>query len=726
MELIRLLVRWLLRLLYRVRVVGLEHYEAAGPRALIVANHTSFLDAPLLVTFLPHRLTFAINTQIARLWWVRPFLYWVDFFELDPTKPHSLRSLIRYLKGDRRTVLFPEGRITVTGGLMKIYAGPALVADRSGAAVLPVRIDGAQYTPASRLRGRVRLRWFPPITITFLPPRRLAIPAGMEGRARRKAAGHQLADIMTELMFRTANYRRTLAGALLEARRVHGGGHEIAEDIDRRPVNYGQLLARGWTLGGLMARGTRRGEVVGLLMPGSVATLYALVGLHARRRVPAMLDYTRDAGAVRAACTAGRIGRVFTSRQFVTAAGLDSLVAALQDQCRVTYLEDLRDRAGVFHRALGRLRLLGARLAAGRDADPRADDPAAVLFVDGADGKPRGVVLSHANLLANAAQAAARVDFGAHDVIFNALPLHTAFGLTTGTLLGLVSGVKVFLYPSPLHYRIVPEMAYAVNATILFGTNTFLAGYARYAHPYDFYSVRYVFAGGEPVRPYTRRRWAERFGRRIFVGFGVTEASPLISTNTPMDDRIGTLGRLLPGIEYRLLPVEGVSAGGRLAIRGPNVMLGYLTTERPGEIQPPACAAGAGWFDTEEVLSVDADGYLRRTAEPQRLAHVGAARVRLDDVERLAQALWPQGQHHALALPDFRRGECVVLATTSPEANRQAYLAVARAKGREPPGDPVQFVHLDALPRLADGSVDEASVYRLIEPALPALMRSHV
>jgi acyl-[acyl-carrier-protein]-phospholipid O-acyltransferase/long-chain-fatty-acid--[acyl-carrier-protein] ligase len=725
MALIRLLVRWLLRLFYRVRVVGLEHYEAAGPRALIVANHASFLDPPLLVAFLPDPLTFAINTQIARLWWVRPVLRIVDCLPLDPTKPQSLRSLIRCLRTNRRTVVFPEGRITVTGGLMKIYAGPALVADRAGAAVLPVRIDGAQYTPFSRLRGRVRLRWFPPITVTFLPPRRLEAPADSRGRVRRKVVGQQLADLMTELMFRTANYRRTLAGALLEARRVHGGRHEIAEDIDRRPVTYARLLSRGWTLGGLMARGTRRGEVIGVLMPGSVATLYALVGLHARGRVPAMLDYTEDATALRAACTAARIGCVVTSRTFIAAARLGKLIDALQEHYRIVYLEDLRDRVGPLNRLAGHARLLAARLVSRRGEDARADEPAAVLFVNGADGKPRGVVLSHANLLANAAQAAARVDFGAQDVIFNALPLYTAIGLTTGTLLGLVSGVKVFLYPSALHFRIVPEMAYAVNATILFGTNTFLAGYARYAHPYDFFSVRYVFAGGEPVRAYTRQRWAERFGLRIFEGFGATEAAPLISTNTPMDDRAGTLGRLMPGIEHRLIPVSGISVGGRLAIRGPNLMLGYLTSERPDEILPPACEAGPGWFDTGELMAVDGEDYLRRIGERRHMARVGARWVSLEEVEALAAELWPDGAHHALALPDFRQGECVVLVTTWADASLEAYLARARAKTRDPSSDPVHIITLDMLPRLADGTIDEGEVCRRIESRLPALMQGY-
>ena len=201
----RWLLRNVLRLAYSVRVTGLEHYEQAGRRVLIVANHTSFLDAALLAVFLPDRLTFAVNTEIAKRWWMQPLLKIVDAFPLNPTNPYSLKSLIRYIEQDKRAAIFPEGRITVTGSLMKIYPGPGLVADKSGAMVLPVRIDGAQYTPFSRLRGRVRLRWFPPITLTILPPRRLAVPAEIRGRERRRAAGKLLADLMTEMMFATSN-----------------------------------------------------------------------------------------------------------------------------------------------------------------------------------------------------------------------------------------------------------------------------------------------------------------------------------------------------------------------------------------------------------------------------------------------------------------------------------------------------------------------------------------
>ena len=292
---------------------------------------------------------------------------------------------------------------------------------------------------------------------------------------------------------------------------------------------------------------------------------------------------------------AAKIRTIVSSRGFVERARLEKLVDALTETVRIVYLEDLRETVSLADklRALARYR---------RAIVPStADDPAAILFTSGSEGTPKGVVLSHRNMLTNAAQAAARIDFGRTDKVFNALPVFHAFGLTVGLVLPVVSGVPVFLYPSPLHYRIVPELVYGANATIMFGTDTFLSGYARAAHPYDFRSVRYVLAGAEPVKEATRRVWAEKFGLRLLEGYGVTETAPALALNTPMFNRFGTVGRLLPGIEARLEPVPGVEDGGRLYVRGPNVMLGYLKADNPGVLQPPE--EGVSHLDAGTVAS---------------------------------------------------------------------------------------------------------------------------
>jgi acyl-[acyl-carrier-protein]-phospholipid O-acyltransferase/long-chain-fatty-acid--[acyl-carrier-protein] ligase len=713
----RWLLQHVLRLAYRVRVTGLENYAQAGKRVLIVANHTSFLDAALLAVFLPDRLTFAVNTEISKRWWIKPLLKIVDAFPLDPTNPYSLKSLIRYIEQDKRAAIFPEGRITVTGSLMKIYPGPGLVADKSGAMVLPVRIDGAQYTPFSRLRGRIRLRWFPPITLTILPPRRLEIPSELRGRERRRVAGKILADLMTEMMFATSNYRRTLYGALLDARRVHGGRHVIVEDVERVALTYNQLLVRALLLGELVAANTRRGEAVGLMLPNAIAAVATLFGVQATGRVAAMLNFTLGAKSLLASCEAAQVRRIYTSERFVVAAKLEHLVAKLREVATVVYLEELRERITPWLKIKAAVASRLARFIYARH-HVTPDEPAIVLFTSGSEGTPKGVVLSHANVLANREQVAARIDFGAQDVILNALPMFHSFGLTGGTLLPLLSGMRTFFYPSPLHYRIVPEIAYDVNATIMFGTNTFLAGYARFAHPYDFYSVRYVFAGAEKLKDETRRTWTDKFGVQIFEGYGATETSPGISINTPIDSKPGTVGRLLPGIEYAFDPVPGV-AGGRLSVRGPNVMLGYLKHDKPGVLQPPSTERGPGWYDTGDIVTIDADGFMTIQGRAKRFAKIGGEMVSLTAVEELATRAWPESQHACISLPDFQKGEQLILVTTRAEAQRAELSARARADGMSELHVPKRIVHVAAIPLLGSGKADYPAVHALVEAALP-------
>jgi acyl-[acyl-carrier-protein]-phospholipid O-acyltransferase/long-chain-fatty-acid--[acyl-carrier-protein] ligase len=591
------------------------------------------------------------------------------------------------------------------------------VADKSGAMVLPVRIDGAQYTPFSRLRGRIRLRWFPPITLTILPPRRFAIPREIRGRERRRIAGKLLADLMTEMMFATSNYRRTLFGALLDARRVHGGGHVIVEDVERATLTYDDLIVRALLLGGLIANETRRSEAVGVMLPNAAAAVAPLFGLQARGRVPAMLNYTLGAKGVVAACQAAQIRRVYTSERFVVAAKLEHLVDRLREVTTVVYLEELRQRITPWLKVKAAIaRRFATFLYARERVTP--DETAVVLFTSGSEGMPKGVALSHANVLANREQVAARIDFSSQDVILNALPLFHSFGLTAGTLLPLLSGMRTFFYPSPLHYRIVPEMAYDVNATIMFGTNTFLAGYARFAHPYDFYSVRYVFAGAEKLKDETRRIWTDRFGVQIFEGYGATETSPVLATNTPIDARAGTVGRFLPGIEHALDPVPGVE-GGRLSVRGPNVMLGYLKHDRPGVIQPPATSRGPGWYDTGDIVTIDADGFITIQGRAKRFAKIGGEMVSLTAVEELAARAWPETQHACVSLPDFQKGEQLILVTTRVDAQRAELSARAKEEGMSELHVPKRIVHVAALPLLGSGKTDYPAVHALVEPTLP-------
>lgn len=711
-ELLKSLFAIPLRLAFGVRVNGLDNYRRAGPRAVIVANHVSFLDGVLLAVFLPGRPVFAVDTHIARRWWARPVLALARVFTVDPGNPFAAKALVREVREGNHLVIFPEGRITVTGALMKIHEGPGMIADKADADVVPVRIDGAEASVFSRMKGKLRRRLFPRITITVLEPRRFRIPADARGRQRRRLAGDQLHDVMANMMFETRDREETLFEALLAGRKVHGGRAAILEDIERKPASYDRLVTGALVLGRKLGAVTAAGERVGVLLPNSVGAAVCLFALIARARVPAMLNFSAGPQALSAACRAATLRTVVTSRRFIEMARLQGLVAAIEQEVRLVYLEDVRDSVGVPDKLLGLL----ARPFAGvihRRHRVRADDPAVVLFTSGSEGTPKGVVLSHANLLANRHQLAARVDFNSSDRVFNALPVFHSFGLTGGLILPLLSGVRSFLYPSPLHYRIVPALAYETNATIIFGTDTFLAGYARLAHPYDFFSVRYVFAGAEKVREETRRTWADRFGLRILEGYGATETAPVMAVNTPMHYRGGTVGRLVPGLEARLDPVPGIDEGGRLLVRGPNVMLGYLLAEQPGELR-----SAGGEYDTGDIVSIDADGFVRIVGRAKRFAKIAGEMVSLGAVEDLAGRAWPGGAHAVVALPDARKGEQLVLVTDRADADRGTLLAAAKAAGASELAVPRQILVVDALPLLATGKADYPAVGRIARDRL--------
>ena len=719
--LLRSLARIVLRVLYGAKIEGLEHYRAAraeGGRVLLVANHTSFLDAALIAAFMPEKITFAINTHIAQRWWMKPMLWLVDAFPLDPTNPMATKALIEAVKAGKPCMIFPEGRITVTGALMKIYEGPAMIAEKSGAALLPMRIEGAQFSTFSRLKGKVPQQWFPKISLTLLPPQRFTLPDDVKGRKRRQLAGRALYRVMAEMMFESSHYRKPLLGAVLDAAKIFGMGHVIAEDTERKPMRYGQLLLRVGALGHVCKRLLGRKEKrVGVLLPTAIPTLVSFFALHAIGRVPAMLNFTAGSAALRAACKTAEVKTVITSRRMVKALRLEPVLEALEeDGVRILYLEEITKKVGLGDKLAGIGLRYFPRAVWRMMADKvQPSGEACVLFTSGSEGLPKGVVLSHTNVQANRAQIAASIDFGPSDVVFNCLPMFHAFGLTAGTLLPLISGVKGVYYPSPLHYRIVPEMIYDTNATILFGTDTFLAGYAKQGHPYDLHSIRYIFAGAEKLKEETRRVYIEKFGLRVFEGYGSTECAPVISINTPMLNKAGSVGQVLPGIETRIETVPGIEEGGRLWVRGPNVMLGYMKADKPGLLQP----LEDGWYDTGDIVREE-DGYLFIQGRTKRFAKIAGEMVSLASVEAAVEMLWPEEQHVVVSLPDEKKGEQIVLLTTRKDADRAAISAHFKDKKLPELAVPRSILSVEAIPLLGTGKVDYVGARKMAEQSLTA------
>ncbi|HEY1764980.1 MAG TPA: MFS transporter [Opitutaceae bacterium] len=699
-------VRLILKIAFKVRVRGLENYPTTGKR-LIIANHTSWLDAALLSAFLPEPPIFAVDHQIARHRWVKPFLKWTTAYSIDPAHPINLKTLCGAVEKGQPVAIFPEGRLSTTGGLMKVYDGAGFIAGRTGAQIVPIYIDGAHLSMLTRLAGKYERTWFPGITITIGAPR--SMPAGTD----RKSRSPFIYNVLSESAYAARIPEHSLFRELEAAALRHGESRRMWVGHDGRSMTYAQILGASAYLGTRLAGLTKPGEAVGVMMPTSIGGSLAFWGLQFALRVPAWLNFSMGPAAFASTVKTTGLRSVVTSRAFVKEARLDERAKALEAAgVSLIYLEDLKPTwAGKLRAAWLRFNVSMAHgthenewIASGRDRR------CAIFFTSGSSGLPKAVVLSHRNLLANVAQLQARIDFAHNDCVFNALPLFHAFGFTGGMLTPLLTGVPAVLYPTPLHYGIIPEFIYSANATIFFATNSFLNGYARKANAYDFYSLRYVFAGAEKLQPATQRLWNERFGIRIFEGYGTTEASPAIALNTPLAFKAGTVGCFLPGIEYRLDPVPGVE-GGRLFFRGPNRMMGYYLPEQPGLL-----AESGDWYDTGDIVSVDSQGFVTILGRAKRFAKIAGEMVSLSAIEEAVSGT-TKGPVAVVSRPHATRGEELVAFTSDSELTLEKVREAVRGKGLSDLAVPRQIRVCVPFPLLGSGKPDLVVLQQLAAAA---------
>lgn len=696
------LARFMLRLIFRVRIAGIMPLSQPE-KLLIIANHDSFLDGLLISLFLPYEPVFIVNTHMAENFWVRAGLRFVDYRVTDPTHPMALKEVIKLIESGKPVMIFPEGRITITGGLMKIYEGPGFAAARTGAAILPVRVQGSLNSFFSRMPPELPRRWFPRITLTLCPIEHIAFEAHQSAKTRRRQTAEQMLRIMQKMML-AGPREKTLYRSLRAIMAQQGAKQYVLEDV-KGAYRYWDLLKMTLMLGRLMTRLTAAGTHIGVLMPNLASTVAWTIGTSAVGRVPALLNYKAGSANLLAACRVAGIADVVTSRAFVARAALEPEVEALSAVLKVHYVEDLkstiswRDKAWVVWRLFNS----GAALA---DIPEDPEAPAVVLFTSGSEGLPKGVVLSHRALLANLTQIQAVIEFSPRDKVFNALPMFHALGLTAGTLLPLLTGMRTYLYTSPLHYRVIPELIYDRNCTVLFGTSTFLEHYALAAHPYDFHRVRYVVAGAEKLRDATRRLWLDKFGLRILEGYGATETAPVLAVNTPMAYRAGTVGRLLPGIEYRLVAIPGIEQGSMLHVRGPNLMSGYYLNDRPGLLTQPVCSSGSGWYETGDIVEIDDDHYVSIVGRLKRFAKIAGEMVSLEQVEQVACRASPQARHAAALRSDEQRGEMIVLFTEDRHLTREILRSAFMECGVDTLALPRRIYAVEALPLLANGKTD--------------------
>lgn len=691
------LVRWLLRLAYGFRVQNESVLESPGP-LLLIPNHVSWLDWLFVAVCLSGDWRFVVSRVTAESSWLRRrIMLNRRTFPIDTDSPYGVKRMAEHLKAGGRLVLFAEGWISRTGTLMKLFDGTGFLLHKTGARVITCYLRGAYRLPRSP--NPAPKKWFPTVTVHFsellTPPRLPAHTTTAQARAVLTdwVRQHMLAQQFSVEM---ALAPRNLPAAIAETARRQPR-KIILEDATQKPIRYRRLLLGA----ALLARHWRRQlqpdvERVGVLLPNVIATPVTLLSLWGAGKVPAVLNFSTGTATMLACVRVAGLKQIITSRAFLERVRLD-VQPLLDAGLQLIYLEDVRAQVTACQK-------LAAMLWPRLRTEAQPDQPALVLFTSGSEAEPKAVELSHGNLLANIRQLLVATDFDDADRVFNCLPLFHSFGLTAGTLAPLVRGVYVFLYPTPLHYRTVPTMLYYSNCTVFLSTNTFLRGYLRKAHPYDFRRVRLVFAGGEKLQPAVAAAFAERFGVRVLEGYGATECSPVISANTPLANRPGSVGRLLPGIEYRIEPVEGLAEGGRLLLRGPNVMRGYLNAEANAQFR-----ALGGWYDTGDIARMDADGFLYIVDRVKRFAKVSGEMISLTAVEEALTGAFPQyGLRCTVAVlsrPDEAKGEALLAVTNEPRLTLEQIRGVLRAKGFSNLCVPHELKHVPHIPMLASGKI---------------------
>lgn len=496
--------------------------------------------------------------------------------------------------------------------------------------------------------------------------------------------------------------------ALLQAKKSFGKSFKIVEDQDRKPLDYNTFILGTLALSQVIKRHIGQGERVGIMLPTAVGGAITFFALHALKRVPVMINFTAGQGNIKSAIDTAQVKVVLTARKFILNAKLEYLAEHMGQYVKLVYLEDLRDQMTAADKAFA--------VAASTLPDlliPKAkpSDIGVILFTSGSFGLPRGVVLTHANLIANTNQVHQHIELSRDWTLFCPLPIFHSMGMIAGIILPILTGIKTFLYPSPLHIKQIPPLLKSTKASVFFATDTFLNQYAKVAEKDDFSTLEFIVCGAEKVREETRTLFKTDFGVTLIEGYGVTETSPVLALNTPLDNRPGLVGKVLPDIQTRIDAVDGINDGGRLFVKGPNIMAGYIDPNAPDLIETPP----DGWHDTGDIVSIDNDGYIKILGRAKRFAKIAGEMVSLTAVERIAEQVWPENRHAVVAIKDDKKGERLVLITDYIGAEISPLADFAKKQGMPNLAVPRTILKLEMLPVLGSGKTDYVTLQRMAE-----------
>ncbi|MGC8886264.1 MAG: AMP-binding protein [Verrucomicrobiia bacterium] len=716
LKLLRFILILILKVFYRFEARNLKILNTEGP-VLLVSNHVSWIDWLLIGVLLNEDWKFVTSKTTANLSWFHRFIM-VNrrTFPIDPVSPYSAKKIAECLKNGGRLVLFPEGRMSRTGNIMKFYEGVGFLLHTTKTKVILCRIRGAERTVWAKHNGWKKL--FYPISLHFYGP---VIPPKFESVKTsiiRSRLTQWLMDLMIKQHFdvEMQSAPQDIPDAICESARQRPG-FVVFEDAQENKLSLRRFCVGAALLSKEFKKSIDANNIrVGIILPNVCATPLVIVALWKEGKTPTILNYSSGLNNMIKCAKIADIKYIITSRIFIERLRIQP-VQFTSEGFHLLYIEDIKEHISDTAKILALFKsLFTVPCLKPPGAGSLADKTAVILFTSGSEGEPKGVELTHSNILANIRQLLAVVDLRDSDRLFSCLPLFHSFGLTIGAFVPLTRCIYSFLYISPLHYRLAPTLFYEKECTIMFSTNTFLNGYLRRAHPYDFHNARLVFAGAEKLSESTADNFARYFGIRVLEGYGVTECSPVVCVNTPLCNKFNTVGRFLPGIEWRIEPVEGINSSntGRLYVKGPNIMRGYINPEANAKFK-----SLDGWYDTGDIVRVDEHGFVQILGRLKRFAKISGEMISLTAIEealnQAIQAKNTKGQVAIINLQDQIKGERLIGITNDSTLTIQHVRQTLKSAGFSPLAFPSELIYIKDIPKLGSGKTDYITLKQMIE-----------
>ncbi|BCG45547.1 Lysophospholipid transporter LplT / 2-acylglycerophosphoethanolamine acyltransferase/Acyl-[acyl-carrier-protein] synthetase [Citrifermentans bremense] len=710
--LLRFLALLTMRVFYRIRIIGKDNLPVEGP-ALLIPNHVTWADALLLTATNQRRIRFVMERSIYNTPILNALFRLMGVIPVSSTD--GKKEMLQFIKSARAALdqgymvcIFAEGALTRNGMLGEFRGGFERIVKNSAYPIVPVYIGGAWGSILSYAHGRLlsRLPAFAPYPVTIL------FGAPMPAASRAVEVRQKVAELSCDYFESKKGERRPLPEYFVRTARQQWQ-RKAAADSSGKTLSYGRTLTGAVALAGKLKQEIGEAEHVGILLPPSAGGVMANLAISLLGKVPVNLNYTASEASFRSAIDQCGINTVITSHAFL------EKLPNLPRLSGMIFLEELVPALSRFDKlaALVKARLFPVRFIC-RSAGFHPDRTATVIFSSGSTGEPKGVMLSHHNIMSNieALRMVFRVDL--NDNICSALPFFHSLGFTGTLWFPLVSGFSAAYHPNPMEGEKIAAVVREHKSTLLLATPTFLLAYLRRANREDFATLRLVITGAEKLKAKVADLFEEKFGVRPMEGYGATELSPVITLSLPdveidgvrqQGSKEGSVGHPIPGVAIKVVDPESGAVlapgeAGMILVKGPNVMSGYL-----GRADKSEEVLRDGWYLTGDIGVMDEDGFIRITDRLSRFSKIGGEMVPHGALEdELHARLGQTGVLAVTAVPDEKKGEKLVVVYTRGATDAgalQRHLAESALPNLWKPARDC-YLEVENLPMLCTGKLD--------------------